>query len=68
MQLGAWGIQKLRLLACDTVELPNFTTQGYRHSDLGLAKILATKSAVHEIDATIEVTMIRDRFRPPHCI
>ena len=68
LQLAALGIQNLRLIDFDTVELTNVTTQGYRQSDLGLAKILATKSAVHEIDPTIEVTMIRDRFRPRHCV
>ena len=68
LQLAALGIQKLRLIDFDTVELTNVTTQGYRQSDLGLAKILATKSAVHEIDPTIDVTMIRDRFRPRHCV
>lgn len=68
LQLAALGIRKLRLIDFDTVELTNVTTQGYRQSDLGLAKVLATKSAVHEIDPTIEVTMISDRFRPRHCV
>ena len=67
LQLAALGIQKLRLIDFDTVELTNVTTQGYRQHDLGLAKVLATKSAVHEIDPTIEVTTIGDRFRPRHC-
>ena len=68
LQLAALGIRNLRLIDFDTVELTNVTTQGYRQSDLGLAKILATKSALHEIDPTIDVTMIRDRFRPRHCV
>ncbi|MDB5339857.1 MAG: UBA/THIF-type binding protein [Planctomycetaceae bacterium] len=68
LQLAALGIQKLHLIDFDTVELTNVTTQGYRQSDLGLAKVLATERAVREIDPLIEVTTIQDRFRPRHVV
>lgn len=66
LQLAAVGIRRLRLIDFDTVELTNITTQGYRQSDIGLQKVLATERAVREIDSKIEVTTISDRFRPRH--
>ncbi len=66
LQLAALGIQQLHLIDFDSVELTNVTTQGYRQSELGLAKVLATERAVREIDPTIEVTTVNDRFRPRH--
>ncbi len=66
LQLAALGVQRLTLIDFDSVELTNVTTQGYRQSDLGLAKVLATERAVREIDPLIEVTTINDRFRPRH--
>ncbi len=66
LQLAALGIRKLRLIDFDTVELTNVTTQGYRHCDLGIAKVTATAQAVREIDPTIDVMTITDRFRPRH--
>jgi molybdopterin/thiamine biosynthesis adenylyltransferase len=66
LQLAAIGIRKLRLIDFDSVEPTNITTQGYRQTDLGLEKVAATKQAVLEIDLTIDVTTISDRFRPRH--
>ena len=66
LQLAAIGIRKLRLIDFDIVEPTNITTQGYRHSDLGLTKVVATEQAVREIDPTIELVTINDRFRPRH--
>lgn len=66
LQLAALGIKKLRLIDFDTVELTNITTQGYCQTDLGLKKVLAARRSVLEIDPTIEVLTIADRFRPRH--
>jgi molybdopterin/thiamine biosynthesis adenylyltransferase len=66
LQLAAIGTRKVRLIDFDTVELTNITTQGYRQIDLGLAKVTATKRSILEIDPTVEVVTITDRFRPRH--
>lgn len=66
LQLAAIGNRRLRLIDFDTVELTNITTQGYRQTDLGKSKVLATEGSILEIDPTIDVTTITDRFRPRH--
>jgi hypothetical protein len=66
LQLAALGIRKLQLIDFDTVELTNVTTQGYRQSDVGSSKVEAAALAIGEIDATIEVAKVLDRFRPRH--
>ena len=64
LQLAALGVPRLQLVDFDTVELTNVTSQGYAQSEIGLAKVEATARAVHEIDPSIIVTKINDRFRP----
>src|SRR5437763_839862 len=64
LQLASLGVRSLRLVDYDRVELPNITTQGYLQSDLGLAKVTATGQAVRQIDASIQLDLIDDRFRP----
>jgi molybdopterin/thiamine biosynthesis adenylyltransferase len=66
LQLAALGVRTLQLIDFDTVELTNVTTQGCRHQEIGLSKVQATKNAITEIDPTIEVMTIIDRFRPSH--
>jgi hypothetical protein len=66
LQLAALGIRKLQLIDFDMVELTNVTTQGHRHAEIGLYKVEAAALAIGEIDATIEVDKIIDRFRPRH--
>ena len=39
------------------------TTQGYRMSDVGQAKVSATTAAIAEVDPAIEADSINDRFR-----
>jgi hypothetical protein len=63
-QLAALGVPHLRLVDFDRVEPTNVTTQGYHHEDLGRAKVDAAASAVWQIDPTIRVDTIEDRFRP----
>lgn len=64
VQAAALGVRRLQIVDFDTVELANVTTQGYRHSEIGLSKVEATRRAVQEIDPTTEVNAVCDRFRP----
>lgn len=63
LQLAALGVMQIELIDFDEVELHNITNQGYRTSDIGLAKVVATATAISEIDASIEVITVQDRFR-----
>lgn len=65
-QLAALGVRQLQLIDFDVVEPTNVTTQGYYDDDIGLPKVAATAQAIHQIDPTITVTTILDRFRPRH--
>lgn len=64
LQLASLGVRHLQLIDFDRVEETNITTQGYLRQDLGLHKVEATQVAVREIDPTIQVEAIPDRFRP----
>jgi len=64
LQATALGVHRLQLVDFDVVELTNVTTQGYRHAEIGLTKVEATRRAMLEIDPTIEVETVVDRFRP----
>jgi len=64
LQLAALGVRLLRLVDFDTVELTNITTQGYLEADLGLAKARALARTIHQLDSTIRLELIEDRFRP----
>lgn len=64
LQAAALGVRRLQIVDFDVVELANVTTQGYRHSDIGLAKVEATRRAVQEIDPAAQVDVVCDRFRP----
>lgn len=66
LQLAALGVRQLQMIDFDTVESTNITTQGYRECDLGQAKVNATAELIRQIDATIRVTAICDRYRPRH--
>ncbi|QDU05666.1 thiamine biosynthesis protein ThiF [Gimesia chilikensis] len=63
LQLAAIGTPRIQLVDFDLVELTNITTQGYRRQDLGLAKVEATTQAIQELDVSVQVEMISDRFR-----
>lgn len=63
IQLAAIGSQHIRLVDFDSVEATNITTQGYSDGDIGLAKVEATKTAVQQLDPSIRVTPVEDRFR-----
>lgn len=64
LQAAALGVRRLQLVDFDVVELTNVTTQGYRHSEIGLSKVEAARRAILEIDPTIEIEAVVDRFRP----
>jgi len=64
LQLAALGVRRLKLIDFDFVELTNVTTQGYLATDIGSSKVEATAQAVRQIDPTIEVVLLADRFRP----
>lgn len=64
LQAAALGVRRLQIVDFDAVELTNVTTQGYRHAEIGLSKVEATRRAILEIDPTIEVEAVVDRFRP----
>lgn len=64
VQLAALGVRHLRLIDFDQVETTNITTQAYSARDVGQVKVDATARAVREIDSEVELTLIRDRYRP----
>ena len=66
LQLAAIGASHIQLIDFDRVEPTNITTQGYLQRDLGQLKVAATAAQIHEIDPTITVTPIADRWRPEH--
>ena len=63
LQLTAIGIPRIQLVDFDLVELTNITTQGYRRQDLGSAKVEATAQAIRELDDSVQVETVSDRFR-----
>ena len=64
LQLAAIGARRLQLIDFDHVEATNVTTQGYRAADIGQSKVSATTNDVRQIDATVEIEAVEDRFRP----
>ena len=66
LQLAAIGTPSIHLIDFDSVEPTNITTQGYLDSDLEKPKVTATSEAIAQIDASIHVTSINDRFRAKH--
>ncbi|MGD0897169.1 MAG: ThiF family adenylyltransferase [Thermoguttaceae bacterium] len=64
LQLAAIGTPRLQLVDFDAVDWTNVTTQGYLAADVGRSKVLATAAAIAQIDPTIEVETVEDRYRP----
>jgi hypothetical protein len=63
LQLAAIGCPRIQLIDFDLVELTNVTTQGYLQSDIGLAKVDATRGQIGLLDSQIAVETVNDRFR-----
>ncbi len=66
LQLASIGAKRIQLIDFDTVEPTNVTTQGYAVSDVGKAKVQATRDTIRNIDPAIQVETIYDRYRPTH--
>lgn len=66
IQMAALGARHLQLIDFDLVEPTNLTTQGYRECDLGQTKVTATADLLHQMDSTIHVEAVCDRYRPRH--
>jgi sulfur carrier protein ThiS adenylyltransferase len=63
LQLAPLGVRRLQLIDFDMVEETNVTTQGYFASDISSPKVAATAAVVRQIDPTIELSAITDRYR-----
>jgi sulfur carrier protein ThiS adenylyltransferase len=63
VQLAAIGTPRLQLVDFDIVDLSNVTTQGYLAADIGLPKVQATAAAIRQLDPTIVIECIQDRYR-----
>ena len=64
LQLAAIGTPRIQLVDFDVVDLTNVTTQGYWAADIGQPKVQATAAAIRQLDPTITVECIQDRYRP----
>jgi sulfur carrier protein ThiS adenylyltransferase len=64
LQLAAIGIPRLQLVDFDIVDDSNRTTQAYTLADIGMTKVLATLTAIRQLDPTIQVETMEDRYRP----
>src|SRR4051794_35033112 len=64
LQLAAIGARRLQLIDFDHVDESNITTQGYLPEDVGILKVDALASAIKRLDASVELEMVPDRFRP----
>ena len=64
LQLAAIGATRLQLIDFDHVEATNVTTQGYHAADIGQPKVTATGNAILQIEQTVQLSLIQDRYRP----
>ena len=64
LQLVSIGVPQLQIIDFDVVDLNNVTTQGYLASDVGQPKVAALTTAIRQVDPTIAVESIQDRYRP----
>ena len=63
LQLAAMGITQLQLCDFDVVEESNLASQGYLEDDLGRPKVQATGDLCQQINHSLEVHEINERFR-----
>jgi sulfur carrier protein ThiS adenylyltransferase len=64
VQLAAIGAPRIQLVDFDVVDATNVTTQGYSADDIGMTKVQATLATIRQIDPTIQVEAVDDRYRP----
>ena len=63
LQLAAIGTPRLHLIDFDHVDATNVTTQGYLATDIGHSKVTATSRAIKQLDSSIAVDAVADRYR-----
>lgn len=63
LQLAAMGVPAMTLVDDDVVAVENLAVQGYRHGDLGQAKVIAAKAVAVELNPEVDVIAVQDRFR-----
>ena len=63
LQLTAMGIPWLQLIDHDTVEISNLASQGYLEADLGKPKVKATAELCQQMDSSIKVHTLAERFK-----
>ena len=68
LQLAAIGARRIQIIDFDTVDLTNVTTQGYLVNDVGQPKVTVMASALRQIDPSIAIHMIEDRYRSKHTL
>ena len=61
--LAAIGARRIQLVDFDHVDASNLTTQGYLAADIGEPKVLATAAAIGQLDPSIDVVTVQDRYR-----
>ena len=64
LQLAAIGALRLQLIDFDRVDTTNITTQGYHANSLGLSKVEALATDLTNLDPTVSLDLISDRWRP----
>lgn len=64
LQLAAIGVRSIQLVDFDRVDQTNITTQGYWLDDIGRLKVFAMSDAIDQLDPTVKVTIVGDRYRP----
>ena len=63
LPLGAIGVAWLQLVDFDHVEESNLASQGYLEADLGRCKVDATADLCQQINSTLEVQALPNKFR-----
>jgi molybdopterin-synthase adenylyltransferase len=64
VQLAAIGTPRLQIIDFDVADSTNVTTQGYLAADVGRSKVEATAAAIRQLDPSIAVEAVQDRYRP----
>jgi hypothetical protein len=54
----------LQLIDFDAVDVTNVTTQGYFAEDVGQPKVVAAERAIRQLDPSVIVETVQERFRP----
>jgi len=63
LQLASIGTRRIQLIDFDHVDESNITTQGYWKADVGRAKVDAAADAIHNVDESVVVEKVPDRYR-----